>query len=114
MAKLQIRIVTNLLVNEFIAELLDSFLRNSISILRFKHYTHRISFCLLMNKKSICKLITSCNNCFFGIQRHINNNLKFVIVNFGNRKFQFSHSHSNIRVPSAPSMDDYYYAEAWH
>ncbi len=114
MAKLQIRIVTNLLVNEFIAELLDSFLRNSITFFRFKHNTHRISFCLLMNKESICKLIASSNNCFFGIQRHIYNNLKFVIVNFGNRKFQFSHSHSNIRVPSAPPKDYYYYAEAWH
>lgn len=86
MAKLQIRIVTNLLVNEFIAELLDSFLRNSISILRFKHYTHRISFCLLMNKKSICKLIASSNNCFFGIQRQVYNNLKFVIFKLGNGK----------------------------
>ena len=114
MAKLQIRIVTNLLVNEFIAELLDSFLRNSMTFLRFKHNTHRISFRLLMNKESVSKLIASRDNCFFGIQCHIYNNLKLVIVEFSNRKIQFSHSHSNIRVPSAPPKDDYYYAEAWH
>lgn len=42
MAKLQIRIVTNLMVNEFIAELLDSFLRNSITFLRFKHNTQNL------------------------------------------------------------------------
>ncbi len=86
MTKLQIRIVTNLLVYEFIAELLDSFLRNSITFLRFKHNTHRISFCLLMNKESICKLIASSNNCFFGIQRQVYNNLKFVIFKLGNGK----------------------------
>ena len=114
MAKLQIRIVTNLMVNEFIAELLDSFLRNSITVLRFKHNTHRISFCLLMNKESICKLIASSNNCFFGIQRHIYNNLKLVILKFGNGKYQCTHSYSNIHVPSAPPKDDYYYAKAWH
>ncbi len=91
MAKLQIRIVTNLLVNEFIAELLDSFLRNSITFFRFKHNTHRISFCLLMNKVLISKFIASCNNCFFSIQRHIYNNLKFVIIKFGNREYKFCH-----------------------
>lgn len=107
MAKLLIRIKANLLVNEFIAKLLDHKFRNIITILRFKNYDYIITRCLLMDVESVSKLIASSNKRFFGINCHINDNLKFIIFKFCNRKFQFSHSHSNIYVPSAPPKDDY-------
>ena len=114
MTKLVIRIKSNLLVNKFVAKLLDYKFRNGISVLRFKNGDNVITRCLLMDMESVSKLIASSNKRFFGINCHINDNLKFILFKFCNRKFQFSHSHSNIYVPSAPPKDDYYYVKAWH
>ena len=67
MAKLLIRIKANLLVNEFIAKLLDHKFQNIITILRFKYNYNIIARCLLMDIKSVCKLIASSNKRFFGV-----------------------------------------------
>ena len=67
MTKLQIRIMTNLLVNEFVAKLLDHKFRNIITILRFKYNYNIIARCLLMDIKSLCKLIASSNKGSFGV-----------------------------------------------
>ena len=67
MTKLLICVITNLLVNKLIAELLDNFSSNRNAIFRFKHHFHRITLRLLMNKESVSKLIASSDKCFFGI-----------------------------------------------
>ena len=53
MAKLLIRIKANLLVNEFIAKLLDHKFRNIITILRFKYNYNIIAGYLLMDIKHL-------------------------------------------------------------
>ena len=65
MAKLLIRIKANLLVNEFIAELLNSFFRNRVAILCFKHHKNVFSICLLMNIEAVGKLIASSSKGLF-------------------------------------------------
>ena len=82
MSKLLIRIKANLLVYKFIAKQFDNFFHNNIAIFRLKHNNDCISICLLMNIESVSKLIASCNEGFFCIQFHINNNLKFILFKF--------------------------------
>ena len=91
MAKLLIRIKAKLLVNEFIAKLLDCYIRYDRSILCLKDDDNIVPRSLLVDIISVCELIASSNKRFFGINSHINDNLKFVHIKFGHRKFQFGH-----------------------
>ena len=68
MAKLLIRVKANLLVNEFVAKLLDYNIRNSIAILRLKNNDNIIARCLLVNIESVCELIASSDKRFFCVQ----------------------------------------------
>ena len=67
MAKLLIRVVANLLVNQLIAELLDGGLGNNVSFFRFEDNDDVISRCLLMDIESISKLVASRDERFFSV-----------------------------------------------
>lgn len=91
MPKLLIRIKANLLVYEFIAKLLDCYVRYVRPILCLKSDDNIVPRCLLVDIVSVSELIASSNKRFFSISSHINDNLKFVLIKFGHRKFQFGH-----------------------
>ena len=116
MAKLLIRIKANLLVYEFIAKLVDYHIRNVISILCLKNSNNFVTRRLLVDIKSVCELIASSNKRFFGVNSHINNNLKSILIKFGHREFQFGHvlflcaPHSTIKE----AFLYFIYAEAWY
>ena len=67
MPKLLIRIITNLLVNKLITKLFDVFLRNNITVFRFKNDVYMIIICLLVDIKAVSKLVSGGNYRFFGV-----------------------------------------------
>ena len=115
MAELLIRIKANLLVYEFIAKLLDYYIRYFITILCLKNSDNIVIRFLLVNIESVCKLIASSNKRFFGINSHINDNLKFILIKLGYREFQFGHILYFTAPLAAPSRNFHsLYVEAWH
>ena len=64
MTKLQIHIVSNLLVYKFIAKLFDNDIRYSIARLGFKDNFYVITNSLLMHIKEVCKLVTRSHKSF--------------------------------------------------
>lgn len=67
MAKLQIRIIANLLVYKLIAKLFDNSICNSIAFLGFKYDFYVIAHRLLMDVKAVGKLVTRRNERFFSV-----------------------------------------------
>ena len=99
MPKLLIRIITDLLIYKFVAELFNNLIINHIAFLRFEYHNYIIALRLLMNEETVCKFIASSDNDFFCIQCYINNDLKPFVLKFCNRKFKFSHSHFQYQRP---------------
>ena len=74
MSELCIRVIPNLLVNQFITELFRHIIRYFASIFRFKNNSYKCLIAcisLLMDIKQMGKLIDSCCYNLFGIQASI-------------------------------------------